>query len=357
MRGEPFPTTAPPGDDAMTRCHSNFPVPVGPLSSFLQVPKTCAGLLIVGALLPQGALAQQASIVGGQEVVDRTSPVFLHTARLLVSAQIVDDLSVPKDLRGVKMSWRCSSTLVDKRTLVTAAHCYPEKVFVADPVSKKGVWVGVGPKNTEVFFLESSRVDSIVGARTVGSIRHPGYSDDWVQRTNDAWNPVTPVNDIAVVRLASDAPAFKASVTLGRAGDALRPGTRLTLAGYGKSGVENPLEMPSLRQVSVPFHSFLRNGTDAYLGEGDPRTPRKVTTPRGACGGDSGGPVYQGGQAGVEAKLVGVIVRGPDSRNGGCEASVTIATDVRAYAAWIESAGAFLESSLPQNKGFAVGGE
>lgn len=275
-----------------------------------------------------------ASIVGGTEVTDRSSPEFLHTVRMLFTGTLASTPDVPADMRGKSVTWRCSGTIVAPKAVVTAAHCMPSKLYLAFGGGRAG-WVGLVSVKGEVFFKESSRADTAWGAPTAHLVRHPAYADDWMVKVPDAWNPTSPVNDIAVAFLRDPVPGIKAPVALTESGATLPAGVRVTLAGFGRTGGDNPYEMPVLRKVEVPYRALLRNGADAYLGEGDLVKPRTVGLPRGACGGDSGGPVYVKTSAGVA--LGGVIVRGPGNDNGGCNASVTIMTDVRAYVPWLRA--------------------
>ena len=110
----------------------------------------------------------------------------------------------------------------------------------------------------------------------------------------------------------------------------------LTMAGYGRSDPTNAVEIPELRKVAVPFIKSLINRADFFAGFGDAVKPRRIDNPKGACGGDSGGPAFAAESPSSDSLvLAGIVVRGPGDDSGGCESSITILTDVRQYNSWI----------------------
>jgi hypothetical protein len=274
-------------------------------------------------------------IVGGEKVTSRNDYVYKHTSRLLIKGEIQSGPGVPREHAGLSFSWRCSATLVAQDALVTAAHCMPERIYLKGP-SNQFYWAPLSILSIEAFFEFSPRQDPFWGEQHSHYVRHPGFQDNWVLTTANVWNPQTAINDIAVVFLRGSAPPDKSPVTLPKAGAMFERST-LTLAGYGRSDPSNTIEIPELRKVQVPFIESLQNGADFFAGFGNIKRPNAVANPRGACSGDSGGPAYNTDPATNQVTLAGIIVRGPSNNNGGCESSITIATDLRSYLPWLDS--------------------
>lgn len=274
-------------------------------------------------------------IVGGETVLDEKDFVFRHSARLLVSARIAAAPGVPSDAVGVTTSWRCSSSIVSDNALLTAAHCLPERGSFRGDLGT--YWAPLVDHKIEVFYGRNSRVDDPIGAPATSYVRHPEYDDEWYENTNNQWEPADAVNDLAVIFLKDALPANKQPASLLGESEHL-DGKNLVLAGYGRADLSKPLEIPELRKVQVPYIRQLLNGNDFFAGLGDARRPRRISNPRGGCSGDSGGGAFVQASPSAVAHLAGIIVRGPSQSSGGCETSVTILTDLRAYETWVKQA-------------------
>ncbi|HCC48504.1 MAG TPA: hypothetical protein DEQ38_10390 [Elusimicrobia bacterium] len=297
-------------------------------------------LLIFTACLACPAAAGE-RIVGGEKVLDRNSPEFRHTARLLITMEFPKTAPVPANLQGRSFSSRCSGSLISEKAVLTAAHCLPAEIYLKDD----GGWLPVTVKAVAAYFKLNPKEDSPNGEPHQGFVRHPGYSDRWYLSVNDPWNPEKPVNDIAVVLLQNPAPQFKAPAPLAVPSDQFGAGQELVLAGYGRTSNAASVEIPELRKVTVPYRAALRNGADFFAGSGDLTSPGQVAAPKGGCHGDSGAPAYLPAAGGY--RVAGVVARGPGSENGGCEAGVTILTDVRRYAAWLQGVAAAMQLDGP----------
>ena len=295
-------------------------------------------VLLAGTSLSVSARAMQVEqsqheIVGGEVVSDLSSFEYKHTVRLLVKG-VLDGKNIPDSIKGLKMTWRCSGALLSKTVVLSAAHCFPRSIGIKDPETGEIVRGEMTGLSAEAFFKTDTRADRPWGVKSQKIIIHEEFRDDWVSRVGNVWNPSESIHDIALVKLSEEASTDKAPVgLLSKQEVQLSSGEDAVLAGYGRDLSDDQVAIPRLRKVSVPMREALRNATEWYVGRGDLLKAGKVDRPGGGCVGDSGGPVFVKRSGGV--RLAGVIVRGPDEQNGGCQASVTIVTAIPAYSSWI----------------------
>jgi len=299
------------------------------------------------AFSAQAALSTAHDIVGGDTVTDLNSFEYRHTVRLLISAKLSGS-KIPKEMQGLKMAWRCSGALIRANIVLSAGHCFPRTLAVTLPDSGIVVRGELADLRAEAYFKKDSRSDRPWGVRAEHIIVHEAFREDWVTSVDDPWNPSEPIADLAILSLTENASPDKASVALLESADQpLSEYEAVTLAGYGRDVSDGQISIPKLRRVEVPYREPLRNLTEWFVGRGDLTQAGKVNDPQGACMGDSGGPLFV--QRDGKAKLGGIIIRGPSSENGGCEASVTIVTAVPAYSEWIEEQMRQLASALGSN--------
>lgn len=156
----------------------------------------------------------------------------------------------------------CTGTLIHPRVVLTAAHCI-------EPAE-----TGVG---YEVLFGRSSNASDAKIRIVAARLRHPEY------------NPKTQAYDVALLRLADDAPV--APIAMSTALPVI--GATIRVVGYGLT--EDPTVVPGTK----------RSGTMTITAVGV-TTFRAEPAPSNSCRADSGGPVL----AGSPETLLGVTVSG-----------------------------------------------
>jgi secreted trypsin-like serine protease len=291
--------------------------------------------LSIAPVVAQAEIAKEdvREIVGGELVTDTSTFEYKHTVRLLVKGTLSGE-KVPDQIKGLKMSWRCSGALLNKTVVVSAAHCFPSSIGISDPNTGELIRADMTDLSAEVFFKTDTRADRPWGIKSKKIVVHEGFRDDWYSRVQNVWNPTESVHDLALVKLAEEAPSDKEMVAVIEEKEAqMSAGEELVLAGYGRDITDDQVAIPRLRRVSAPWREKLNNGSEWYVGHGDLVRAGRVDRPAGGCVGDSGGPVYV--KRANRIRLAGVIVRGPDEANGGCRAAVTIVTALPTYGKWL----------------------
>ena len=269
------------------------------------------------------------AIIGGNSVSDLSDPTYKSTVRILGKGVIA---APAPGLEGKTVSWRCSGAYLNLKSVITAAHCAPESIsytyennrYVARFASRK----------FEVFSMYRAGTKEFTGVKVTNVIRHPGFADQWYEQRRDVWNPKEDVSDLALFKLEIPLEYQKQPVG-GLYNFPESQGTKLIIAGYGKSNPGSEIDIPELRKAIVPFNQPLLNLSDFVVGKGNFVKPSAENSPIGACSGDSGGAVYFPSSDKL-LSLVGIISRGPDDANGGCNSSLTIATAVWPFRKWIE---------------------
>lgn len=227
-------------------------------------------------------------IVGGQDV----------SAQDPIQAATVGIFQPSSDGRTGSL---CTGTLIRKDIALTAAHCIPPGI--AKPV---------------VIFGTDLHA-STAPHRMVEAV---AINPKWRTHAGKGMDQ----GDIALVKFNGGLPEGFKTIPAAPSESDIRPGSTVTLAGYGINNVEAKTGSGRLRKTQVTVLKNRPGKSEMILDQ---------SHGRGACHGDSGGPAFinQGGHT----SLAGVTNRGyPNRAPDDCRHQV-VYTKVPAYRSWIQS--------------------
>lgn len=227
----------------------------------------------------------------------------------------------------------CTGTLIDRRLVLTAAHC-----VASSPNARVISVVAYFKPNIDLV----TRKDIIVADRLAV---HPDYMKGITEETaidEAAWN------DVALVRLSSDAPTHIKITPIANSTSALSVADNSTvvLSGFG---IASPIVRKKVYndktktwdvvtvEEQTPTSGVLRQVEDIVVTKVINDSKEFLLNQRnskGACHGDSGGPAFLKAADGSLLQ-VGITSRGTNEL-GNCDEDA-IYTSVAAHSAWIET--------------------
>lgn len=295
--------------------------------------KKQASLLTVGSLITASLLSfscspnskttqlqfadqpeQSSNIVGG----------VLADANYQAENGIVGILITSQNFLGMESQSICTGTLVDKKLILTAAHC------IAEP----------GLTSVIVFFakdMQEATPERLRFALT-GTV-HEQFQAEIKPNDPNAGNANW--HDIAMLVLNEDAPADVKLAKLAPAGTALKKGQTLTLAGFGITNAVIRKEVKKGGKTVVQEIAGVGDGTlrkvDGIVIANMVNNDHEIVLDqkkKGACHGDSGGPALLKTADGSSLQ-VGVTSRGLE-KLGNCNTQ-SVYTSTIAHMDWIKT--------------------
>lgn len=213
----------------------------------------------------------------------------------------------------------CSATIIAPRVLMTAAHCLQD--FNPQTNTKSSAFI---LPSTSAFIAYFGTRVAMNGEwlRAENVIAHPEWDPALTLQAGGG----LPAHDIGLVILEKDVPPPYQPVAIADESFNVQVSQPVTIVGYGVTRSRRNNNTGTLRQVTVPLkkidsHAQLL-GVGAFM--------------RGACAGDSGGPMYIRNEE-KKWSVIGVTSAGTEIFQN-CVGFDNTFTDARAHKNWIESA-------------------
>lgn len=203
----------------------------------------------------------------------------------------------------------CGGTLIRSDVVMTAGHCNLDPSVASVTISR---------------YVQDYDFETHIHRNITNMIVHPDYA------------LMRPLNDVALVKL--DTPVFDVPLMqLNQDKRRPRNGDALTIIGLGRYNFTGDYKgAQTLQEVTVNY-----NSRETCIKE-NPQTKAKVICAKGACVGDSGGPLMS-----AEGVQMGIVSFGPE--NCAKEAPGGF-TRVSALLPWIELTAAMLSSATATSK-------
>jgi secreted trypsin-like serine protease len=258
-------------------------------SVFRQTCRALSGLSLWGTLSACGSSASE--------------PIALSHATQPIFGGGVDTEHPEVVLLASRRGFLCTGTIIDVKgqtgSLLTAAHCVTEDD--GEPLPAEDFVVITGDD-----FAESTSAFPVDGVRV-----EPSYDGSFA------------ANDVAVVRFSAEDAELSSIPVLGAADDTLAVGDDLLLVGYGQTEADG--DNTARRRVARTIDQL-----DEQL------VVYSQADARGACFGDSGGPVLV--QVGGEERVAAIISGGVSDEDEGCAGGIGVAIRASGYDGFIQGA-------------------
>ena len=271
-----------------------------------------AAFTLVGCGAPEQHTADT-KIIGGT-TVDSDQDDARRLSTVALTSDVTSDPNRPSPLASGKSF--CTGTVIAPRVVLTAAHCLQE----FDPQTRETGNLFY-PRYRDYLVHFGTEVSAAAGQQIPAQkvIPHP----NWSPKDTLSPQPSRSPDDIGIVILSRPIPNGYRVAPIAPLNIGLEEGDPVHLAGYGVTRTRENNDTGVLRQVTTEFQS--RNARLKLVTVGAPE--------RGACGGDSGGPMYI--KRDGRLQVVGATSTGAED-DGRCLGVRNNYTDARRYTDWID---------------------